>query len=253
MTDRIRIADIPVDLLTVDRLHERIHASIASRQRTLVLYANAHLVQLAHYEEKWLLDFYRTAGIILCDGAGIQLAARITGQKKPDKIAYNIWFWDFIKFLRENSHSIFLLGGNQEAIDATVANFLSKEPALRIAGSHNGYFQKAPGSADTDRMVSAINQSKADVLLVGLGMPIQEKWIGENIHRLNVPVIMTCGGAFDFFSGRHPVAPKLMRVLWLEWLYRLLQEPRRMLFRYTIGNLRFLWLVITRTPRNPTP
>src|SRR5690554_4168894 len=95
--DRIFVGGIPIDRFTVNSLHETILNRIRSNNKTIYLYANAFLVELANGQEKWLVQYYNEPDkYVICDGAGIQLAARITRQSVPIKIAYNIWFWDLI-------------------------------------------------------------------------------------------------------------------------------------------------------------
>lgn len=244
MKGRIEIADIPIDVINEQDIELVASEAIRSGRRILILYANAHSIQLANYEEKWMIDFYKSADIILCDGAGVQLGAALTKQRIPDKIAFNIWFWRFLKFI-EGRFSIYLLGGSLAVIEDTALNFMRANPLLNINGYHHGYFDKENDFVNSD-LIQKINNHNPDILLVGFGQPIQEKWIQQNFSKLNCKVIIACGGAFDFFSGGQPVAPFVFRKLWLEWLYRLWREPKRLIWRYTMGNLRYLKLTLNQ-------
>lgn len=248
MNRRIEIAKIPIDLVDEKIIEQKVEESLSSNSELLMLYANAHTIQLANYSELWLVNFYRSAGMVLCDGAGVQLGAMITRQSVPQKIAFNIWFWNFLKFI-EAKYTIFLLGGSEEVNEESAKRFLSENPNLNIVGRHHGYFDKENDFVNSD-LVRKINNHYPDILLVGFGQPIQEKWIQQNLSKLNTKVIIACGGAFDFFSGRHPVAPFIFRKLWLEWLYRLWREPKRLIWRYTVGNYRYLKLVLNQRFRS---
>ena len=115
----------------------------------------------------------------------------------------------------------------------------SRYPAVRIAGVRDGYFTEE----ETDEVIRHIHESRADVLLVALGAPRQEFWIDHHLVATGVPVALGVGGLFDFYSGRLKRAPLWMREAGIEWLYRLIQEPRRMWKRYLIGNLVFVFRV----------
>ena len=108
MVDKIKIANIPVHLLTVDALHSSIGETIKNEEKKLFLHANARLVELANTKEIWLQDFFNTkVDYVMCDGSGIQLAAKLTQQPVPQKIAYNIWFYNFIEFASKENFSIY--------------------------------------------------------------------------------------------------------------------------------------------------
>lgn len=110
-------------------------------------------------------------------------------------------------------------------------------PGLVVSGSHHGYIDGAEHEA---RIVDAINASGAGILLVALGVPMQELWMARNRGRLTVPVVIGVGGLFDYYSGRIARAPLVLRKAGLEWAWRLAQEPRRLARRYLAGNAEFL-------------
>jgi N-acetylglucosaminyldiphosphoundecaprenol N-acetyl-beta-D-mannosaminyltransferase len=107
-------------------------------------------------------------------------------------------------------------------------------------GSHHGYDLKN----NTEKVIGEIRASGADLVLVGLGVPMQERWINQNLPEIGAKVVLGVGGLFDYYSGRIPRAPIWMRELGLEWFFRFLQEPRRLCKRYFVGNLTFLLLVL---------
>jgi N-acetylglucosaminyldiphosphoundecaprenol N-acetyl-beta-D-mannosaminyltransferase len=112
---------------------------------------------------------------------------------------------------------------------------------VTIAGTHHGYFNHA---TESEGIVDLVNRSSADILLVAFGVPLQEKWIAANHSRLQTSVCMGVGGLFDFYSGNTRRAPRWLRELGLEWVYRILQEPGRMWQRYVVGNPLFLYRVL---------
>lgn len=240
MIEKITIANIPVHLFTVSTLHTTIKKVVESGIKTLFLHANARLIELANTKEKWLQDFFTNeASYVICDGAGIQIGALLTNQPVPEKIPYNVWIWSFAKFIARENMTIFLLGADTKTITTSKQHLEERTPGLRISGIHEGYFNKDKDSADNQKVIEHINKCDPDILLIGFGMPVQEKWIKENYQRLNARCIFSCGGAFDFISGNKPVAPKIFQKLYLEWLFRFVLEPVRLSGRVTTSFIRF--------------
>jgi len=240
MVKSIVIANIPIHLLTINSLHEIVRDTVHSGKKKLFLHANARLIELANTNETWLQEFCKNqVDYVMCDGSGIQLAARITRQPVPKKIAYNIWIWIFVKFLKEHDFSIFLLGADKSTIANAKEQLENYADGLKIVGVHHGFFDRKSESDENLEVLGHINRVKPDILLVGFGMPIQEIWIKENYKRINVRCIFSCGGAFDFISGNKKVAPKVFRKLYLEWLFRFMHEPFRLFERVTSSFLKF--------------
>jgi N-acetylglucosaminyldiphosphoundecaprenol N-acetyl-beta-D-mannosaminyltransferase len=117
---------------------------------------------------------------------------------------------------------------------------VQKYPRLKICGFRSGYFDH---DKDSDIVIGEINDSRPDILLVAFGAPLQEKFIRKNAQKIEARVLMGVGGLFDFYSGRIARAPYWMRQLGMEWVFRLMKEPRRMWKRYIIGNPVFLYRV----------
>ena len=245
----IEIANIPISLFSVRTLHETIKQAITQSNKKVYLYANAYLVKLANTKYPWLVNFFNSMDYVICDGASIQLGAKIIGQEIPEKIPYNIWFWSLIDFLSQNGFSIYLLGADEKTILRAARQAQNKQPNLKLKGFHHGYFNKTKEHSDNRLVLKQIDEAKPDVLLVGFGMPIQELWIKENLSRINAKAIFSCGGAFDFISGNKPTAPKFLRNLYLEWLYRAFLEPKRLLFRNLSSNF-YLILHLARYWKN---
>jgi len=180
------------------------------------------------------------ADYVLPDGIGLTLAGKLL--KTPLK--ENINGTDMLPFLCKmavsHGHSLFLLGG-RPGVAAQAARRLSERYQVSIVGAAHGYFDRFK---ESQQVIDQINLSGADILLVGLGAPEQEKWIMRHRHRLTPRVLMGVGGLFDFYSGTIKRAPVWMREIGLEWVYRILQEPGRMWRRYVIGNPLFLYRVV---------
>ena len=203
--------------------------------RRTAFFINAHCCNVMHRDRAYMTAV-RCADVLLPDGIGIALAARMTGQR----LAGNLNGTDLVPALltqaAKTGKSVYLFGGTPGTADAAAAALIHRIPHLRIAGTRDGF----DGAQDTDAVVAAINASGADIVLVALGVPMQEIWIHRNAHRLNAQLVTGVGAALDFLAGNVSRAPRWLRKARSEWVWRLAQEPRRLARRYLAGNVTFL-------------
>jgi N-acetylglucosaminyldiphosphoundecaprenol N-acetyl-beta-D-mannosaminyltransferase len=240
---RVNVLGVGVDPLRVEDLHAEIGRLVRGSKRALVLNVNANCLNLCH-EDPALRDFLNRAEIVLCDGAGVMLAARILGGRIPERITYADWAWQLAAFAAAEGFSLYFLGARLGVAQEAARRLQHRYPALKIAGAHHGYFDHSVGSPENEAVLQDINASSPDILLVGLGMPLQEYWLMENQHNLNASVLLTGGAVFDYVSGRRRRGPRLLTGSGFEWLARLLIEPRRLWRRYIVGNPLFLLRVL---------
>jgi N-acetylglucosaminyldiphosphoundecaprenol N-acetyl-beta-D-mannosaminyltransferase len=138
--------------------------------------------------------------------------------------------------------------GNPQGVAAQAAEKLkAAAPGVRILGTHHGFFQKT--GPENDAVIAEINRVRPDVLMVGLGMPLEQRWILDNYPQVDARVFWTVGAAFQYWAGVIPRCPRWMAEHGLEWLFRLLLEPRRMAKRYLWGNAVFLIKVLQERRR----
>lgn len=239
----MRILGVDVHPLGVDALHGRLGDVIERRSRALVLHANAHGLNLA-WEQPWLRDFLNSAALVFCDGAGVMLGARLLGRRIPERITYADWMWQLAATAEQRGWSLFFLGAGPGVAERAAASLRQRHSRLKIAGVRNGYFDAEPGGPDNRALVAAINAAAPDILLVGMGMPRQEAWLRENWPQLDVRIGLTGGAVFDYVSGALKRSPEWLNRIGLEWLGRLVIEPRRLWRRYVLGNPRFLARVL---------
>ncbi|MCO7189165.1 MULTISPECIES: WecB/TagA/CpsF family glycosyltransferase [unclassified Pseudoalteromonas] len=171
------------------------------------------------------------------DGSGMRIAARQAGMGLADNNNGTDMLPALCEAAVERKRSVFLLGAQPGVAEQAASNLRQQYPGLHIAGVHHGYFD------DDEQVCNTINQSGADIVLVALGSPRQEIWIDNNKHKLQAQCALAVGGLFDFFSGNIARAPMWMRELGLEWIWRLIQEPRAKFNRYVLGNPIFLFRV----------
>jgi N-acetylglucosaminyldiphosphoundecaprenol N-acetyl-beta-D-mannosaminyltransferase len=240
---RFRILGVSVDAVTVDELQRRLEQMVRDGEHSLVLNVNVNALNLAS-TLPWLREFYNTASLVFCDGAGVMLGARILGHRIPQRITYADWMWQLAEFAELRGLSLFFLGARPGVAEEAAARLRQRFPDLNIVGTHHGYYDKSAASADNAAIIDSINAVRPDVLIVGFGMPLQERWLMENWDRIQARVALTGGAAFDYVSGMLRRAPRWMTQHGLEWLGRVLIEPRRLWRRYLVGNPSFLWRVL---------
>ena len=148
--------------------------------------------------------------------------------------------WEMLSQLERADASVFLLGGAEEEVRATVQRIEERLPGLKVAGARNGYFSTSGGA--NDAVVAEVNAARPNALLVAMGFPRQERWIVANLDRLDISVAIAEGGSFSFIGGTVSRAPGWMRRSGLEWLYRLGRQPWRL--KRQLALPRFVWLVL---------
>lgn len=234
---RIELFDLDISDDTLDEAVAHLADAAAAGRRTTVAFVNAHAVNAAMRDPVYG-RVLAAADRRYADGSGLAVAARMAGRPLRD----NVNGTDLLPAIAERAVrdglKLYLLGGRDGVAKAAAATLVARFPGLVIAGTHHGYF--TPGSHEETLAIAAVNASGADILLVGFGVPLQDRWLAENRDALTPPVRLGVGGLFDFFSGRIPRAPFVLRRLGQEWIYRLIQEPRRMWKRYLVGNAVFL-------------
>ncbi len=224
----IRIDDIGGAALVQEML-----AAMRSKRRLLVLSANAWLMTLAR-KAPWIRDMARDADIVYADSAGAVLAVAILTGSRIQRSTAPDWIGDVGRGMAAQGNAIFWLGG-KESVVSTAARKHAEATGVRIAGWHDGFFDMSPGSAENRSVVDAINASGADFLILAMGMPRQELWIYQNWESLNVSVALTAGALVDRVAGFVHRPPQWMITFGLEWLDRLVTEPRRLWRRYLLG------------------
>jgi N-acetylglucosaminyldiphosphoundecaprenol N-acetyl-beta-D-mannosaminyltransferase len=178
------------------------------------------------------------ADLVVPDGGGVVLASRILKTPLKQKVAGVDFAAELLGILAREKKTLYLLGAKPGIAELAAQKMLLLQPDLRIFGMHNGYFKE-------DREVlDLINAQAPDVLFVCLGAPRQERFMAEHLHDLKVRLMIGLGGSLDSFAGTVKRAPKWMIRLNLEWLYRLIKEPRR--FGRMLRLPKFLFAVIQK-------
>jgi N-acetylglucosaminyldiphosphoundecaprenol N-acetyl-beta-D-mannosaminyltransferase len=221
--------------LAIEDAVAAIESAVLAGSTTRIAFVNADCVNIAardaaYRERLGAMDW------VFVDGVGMRIAGRLLNQPVRDNVNGTDLFPRLCAALADHGRSLYLLGGRPGVAETAADWARARYPALRIAGARHGYFD----ADETAEVVAEIRQNRPDVLLVAMGVPLQEAWMERYAESTGATVTLGVGGLFDYYSGRIPRAPVWIRRLGLEWLFRLSQEPGRLWRRYLVGNAVFL-------------
>jgi len=250
----------PVLLLWVDAVNpaqavQTIRGWIDARVREYVCFANVHGAVEA-WKDPSLVSVYRGAGLVVPDGMPLVWLGRLRGHRQVRRVYGPDLTLALAEAFAVRGLRLYLYGGEPGVADALALALANRFPGLVVAGAEAPPFRPLTPEEDT-ATVARINAASAHAVLVGLGCPKQERWMAEHRQALSAPVLLGVGAAFDFLTARVRQAPRWMMALGLEWLFRLLQEPRRLARRYLVYNPVFLFhatlqlLGLRRYPSEP--
>jgi len=205
----------------------------------LVAYANAHTLNLAASDPSYR-ELLREAALVLNDGAGIGIAARLNGERFPANLNGSDFNPLILQLAAQRGWPVFLLGARPGVAERAAAGLVARYPALDIAGTRDGYWP--PG--DDAEVAAAIRVTGATLVMAALGNPLQERWLAGHLGATGARLGVGVGAFFDFAAKEVPRAPAWMNRFGLEWVFRLLQEPRRLWRRYLVGNPVFVARVV---------
>lgn len=206
-----------------------------NRPRT-AFYINANSINMmARHDD--LVPNLKMADCLFADGSGIRIAAKACHMRLRDNLNGTDMLPALCKEACKQGKSIYLLGSKPGVAKSASEKLMQQYPGLRIVGCQHGYFS----AKENVQVIADINQVKPDVVLLGQGTPLQERWIIEHRDTIQCRAILGVGGLFDYFSGNIPRAPLWMRELGMEWIWRLMQEPVTKFKRYVFGNPEFLY------------
>jgi N-acetylglucosaminyldiphosphoundecaprenol N-acetyl-beta-D-mannosaminyltransferase len=243
-SDEVEILGMRMDNLTMDETLERLMTWVREEAPKQLCFLNADCMNIAFRDVRYN-GVVNCSDLALADGIGLKLAGKILRRDIRQNVNGTDLFPRLCARLSDSPAGLFLLGAKPGVADEVVGWIRRNYPGVHIAGARSGYFTPEEEPA----VIREVADSGAKVLLVALGAPRQDLWIAEHLPELGVSVAMGVGGLFDFYSGRIPRAPQWMREVGMEWVYRFIQEPRRMWRRYLVGNVVFLWRVLAQRVR----
>lgn len=231
------IMGIRFDNVTMDEALQRLREMLAGEKTCYAVTPNAEIAYEAMRDEN-LRELINGADLVLPDGAGVVLASKILKTPLKQKVAGVDFADGLMGVLEETGDKLYLLGSKPGIAELAAEKMLAKHPKLTVCGMADGYFK------DEAPVVAHVNASGADVLFVCLGAPKQELFMRNHLDALNVKFMIGLGGSLDSFAGTVKRAPKWMIRCNLEWLYRLIKEPKR--FGRMLRLPKYLWAVVCK-------
>lgn len=223
-----------MDLVKSAEVFHYVEGKIKAGEKAIVANHNLHSLYLIQKNEE-IREFFGRADLIEVDSMPLIFWARLNGRpsRRFHRATYLDWRGEFWDKVCEHGWRVFFLGSEPGVAEKAREKILARWPDVQLA-THHGYFDMEPGSAENAAVVELINAFGADIVLVGMGMPRQEIWIVRNLEKLRACVAFTVGGAFDYEAGVQRPAPRWLGQFGVEWIYRLLVDPRRKFHRYCI-------------------
>jgi exopolysaccharide biosynthesis WecB/TagA/CpsF family protein len=238
--DRIvRILGCDIQSLTMSEAINDLNHVIQNKQKCQVTYLNADCLNKSVSDIDYRNVITRSERVFP-DGIGVKIACIITGQKMIENINGTDMFPELCQLSVKQDYRLFFLGAKPGVVNVMKENVEKRFPGIQVVGIQHGFFSED----NIDSIIDHINTSHADLLFIAMGAPTQEKWIRQHIKKIDCSVILGVGGLFDFNAGHISRAPTLLRKLGSEWIWRLIQEPKRMWKRYLLGNVLFIYRVL---------
>ena len=234
----IQVLGSRVHMVQMPEVLEVMEGWIESRDRCRYVVATGmHGVMEAHKDQDFK-TVVNSADLFVPDGISLVWMARCRGFPLKKRVSGSDIMWEFLKHSQQRGYASYFYGDTTETLNRLTSKLKERLPGLKIAGTHSPPFRQLSPEEDVEE-VHMINQSGADVVWVGLGLPKQERWMFEHQDRLEVPVVVGVGAAFKFLSGQVARAPTWIGDRGFEWAWRFFQEPRRVWRRVLLDGPRF--------------
>jgi N-acetylglucosaminyldiphosphoundecaprenol N-acetyl-beta-D-mannosaminyltransferase len=236
---RARLLGLPLDLLNTEETLDRIEELVASNDVHQHVVLNAAKVVQAQHDDG-LRAAIEACDVVNADGMSVVWAGRLLGVPVPERVAGVDLMEELLARAALRRWPVYLLGAREEVVTKVATVEQQRHPGLVVAGYRNGYWTPE----QEDDVVRAVALARPKVLFVAMPSPQKEHFLARHKETLRVPFVMGVGGSFDVVAGVTSRAPRWMQATGIEWVYRLIQEPRRMARRYAVGNTKFILLVL---------
>ncbi|MBU0559541.1 MAG: WecB/TagA/CpsF family glycosyltransferase [Bacteroidetes bacterium] len=235
MIEREELVEIQLKVLDCEGLVEKICEVISSKQIINIIPSDYRVLNYLYYNKLEIFNSPNT--IAYPDSSLVFITAKLFGLGKylSKRIVSTDFHLELLASANKENRKMFLLGDTNSTLKTFCCKLSAEYPNIKIVGNLNGY-----SDLSREDIYQTINESFADILMIGLGVPLQEEWLNKSNHELDTPVRITCGAFLSFYSGQIKRAPLLFRLLWMEWLFRFIHEPTRLFRRYFIESLIFL-------------
>lgn len=228
--DKISIMDVRIDNKTMDEVLNTVEDKLSKNEQYIIFTPNTEIIMMCQDDEEFL-NYINSSDVNIPDGIGLLHASKIRKLPLKEKVAGYDLSMNLLEMANKKKLKLYVLGGKPGVADTAMKNVSKKYPNINISGCHHGYFKGAHlgqgGSAEELKIIEEINKQEPDILFIGFGAKKQEQWIGYNKDKINAKIIIGNGGTLDGLAGNVKRAPEIFINLGLEWLYRLLKEPKR--------------------------
>jgi N-acetylglucosaminyldiphosphoundecaprenol N-acetyl-beta-D-mannosaminyltransferase len=232
----VDLLGVRIDKVTTDDVLTKVEEFVAERGKRTIMYANVHVVNEAS-KDKELMEVLNQADVVYPDGHGVVLGARMLGDELPPRMTGADWIYDLCALAERKDYSLYIIAGEPGTLEQAGKELGKRFPRLRILGISDGFFHTR---GEAPKVISDVNAKKPHIVFIGMGTPIQEKFTSAYRQEMEAPVCWVVGALFDYVAGRMRRGPRWMLDHGMEWLCRLVFEPRRLWRRYLIGNSVFL-------------
>lgn len=236
---RVEILGVPVDVVDMKQSLLVVDEMVKGDSANTVIAVNPEKIIKAQ-DDPGLLKFLNNAGLIIPDGIGAVLATRIFYGCSISRVPGAELMPAICEQSLHKNYKLYLLGASPTVNQRAISELKISYPGINIVGSHHGFFS----DSDMPEIISDINDSNADIIFIALGSPRQELWMETYLPQLNVKVCQGVGGTFDVLAGEVNRAPKVFRLLNLEWFYRLMSQPSRLMRQTALP--KFVYLVLRK-------
>lgn len=230
MNEKINVLGVDIDNVTMDEAVKKAKTSIEENKKLFIVTANPELL-LTCEKNNVICRTIANADLIVADGVGVLIGSKLRGKNFKQRVAGIDLMENLLKYANEEGKSVYLLGSKDGIAKKAAENILKKYHNLKIAGTHHGYYKGihtgSKGNEEEMQVIKEINEVRPDMLFVAFGGPKQEIFIDTYMKDIDAKIFVGVGGSFDVYSGLLKRAPIVYQKAGLEWLYRLIQEPKR--------------------------
>jgi N-acetylglucosaminyldiphosphoundecaprenol N-acetyl-beta-D-mannosaminyltransferase len=234
MPSAVELLGVKVHPLSIAQLNQSIAQAVDLDRQWIIANQNLHSIYIYHHESK-MREFFAKAKYIHIDSMALVFLGKILGfpLQREQRVTYVDWTNPLMSAAVERGWRIFYLGSKPGVAERGLEILRERFAGLQIVGV-NGYFNSDPSSSENSAILAQIDNYQPHILMVGMGMPRQEKWILDNLDRISANAILPCGATIDYVAGAIPTPPRWAGKVGLEWLFRLVAEPKRLWRRYLL-------------------
>ncbi|MBE7053030.1 MAG: WecB/TagA/CpsF family glycosyltransferase [Ruminococcaceae bacterium] len=239
MSEKVNVLGMKIDKFTIEEVSCKIMEFISANTKGHYIFTPNSEMIMAGYRDEELKEILNSADILTADGIGVVYASKILKNPIKERCAGYDIACNLLSKLNSEKKSLYLFGSSEDVVVGAKENIEKMHPNINIVGYANGYFDELREK----EIICDINEKMPDVVFVCLGVPKQEKWIFNNAKNLNAKVLMGLGGSLDVFAGKVKRAPVFFQKLGIEWLYRLIKQPKRFIRMLDLPRFAFTVLI----------